>query len=109
MGRTAFVHAHCHHKNGLGGTTAEQQLLNKMGLDYEMPATGCCGMAGSVGFEAGERYDVHDTAEEGHLDPLQRASHDRTPVCVVATVVTHDERSGVGGVSWRRWMAARSR
>lgn len=30
-----------------------------------MPATGCCGMAGSVGFEAGERYDVHDTAEEG--------------------------------------------
>ena len=35
----------------------EKELLKKMGLDCEMPDTGCCGMAGSFGFEA-EKYDV---------------------------------------------------
>ena len=32
--------------------THEQSVLKKMGLDYEMLDSGCCGMAGSFGFEA---------------------------------------------------------
>ena len=43
-----------------------------MGLDLEMPDTGCCGMAGSFGYEAGERYRVSIAAGERKLLPAIR-------------------------------------
>ena len=36
---------------------AENAVLKKLGLDYELLDSGCCGMAGSFGFESGH-YDV---------------------------------------------------
>ena len=54
--RKAFVWGHCHHK-ATGGIDPEVELLEKMGVDVEMLNAGCCGMAGSLGFEAGH-YDV---------------------------------------------------
>ena len=36
---------------------AENAVLKKLGLDYELLDSGCCGMAGSFGFES-EHYDV---------------------------------------------------
>ena len=35
------------------GMDDEKAMLKKMGLDFEMPDAGCCGMAGSFGFERG--------------------------------------------------------
>ena len=43
--RKALVHGHCHHKS-IMGMADETALLKKMGLDFEMPEPGCCGMAG---------------------------------------------------------------
>jgi Fe-S oxidoreductase len=40
------VHGHCHHRS-IMKMEAEEAVLRKMGVDYEMPETGCCGMAGS--------------------------------------------------------------
>jgi Fe-S oxidoreductase len=34
-------------------TEGAQHLLDRLGLDYEVLPSGCCGMAGSFGFEAG--------------------------------------------------------
>ena len=39
------------------GFRDEDDLLRKLGLDFEVLNSGCCGMAGSFGFEAGH-YDV---------------------------------------------------
>jgi Fe-S oxidoreductase len=73
--RKALVHAHCHHKAVLG-TEAEESLLKRIGLDYRMPDTGCCGMAGSFGFEA-EKYDVSMRCAERVLLPEVRAADDQ--------------------------------
>ncbi|MCL5742368.1 MAG: heterodisulfide reductase-related iron-sulfur binding cluster, partial [Acidobacteria bacterium] len=48
--RRAIVHGHCHHKS-LFKMDDEENLLKKMELEYNMPDSGCCGMAGAFGFE----------------------------------------------------------
>jgi Fe-S oxidoreductase len=45
-----------------------------MGLDVELPDAGCCGMAGSFGYEAGERYRVSMAAGERVLLPAVRSA-----------------------------------
>ena len=70
--RKALVHFHCHHKSVLGKKD-EEELLKKMGLDYSAPEDGCCGMAGSFGFEAGHgHYDVSVACGERVLLPAVR-------------------------------------
>ena len=74
--RRALVHGHCHHKAVLG-LDAEKHVLDRLGLDWELLDSGCCGMAGSFGYEAGERYRVSIAAGERVLLPaVRRASAD---------------------------------
>lgn len=54
----------------------DRQLLERLGVHAAMPDTGCCGMAGSFGFEA-EKYDVSIGCAERVLLPEVRRSHDR--------------------------------
>jgi Fe-S oxidoreductase len=75
--RRALVQPHCHH-HAVIGFDAEHDLLTKMGLDIEMADAGCCGMAGSFGYEAGERYDVSMAAGERVLLPKVRDAHPDT-------------------------------
>jgi Fe-S oxidoreductase len=75
--RKVLVHRHCHHQAVMGFET-EEDLLRKMGLDLEVLDSGCCGMAGSFGFEAGEKYRVGKAAGERVLLPKVRAAHDDT-------------------------------
>ncbi len=69
LSRKAVVHGHCHHK-ALFGLDDEKQLLQTLGLDVEVLDTGCCGMAGSFGFERGEKYRV--SQQIGELDVLPK-------------------------------------
>jgi Fe-S oxidoreductase len=43
-----LVHGHCHHRS-IMGTDADQGVLGRMGAEYEVLATTCCGLAGSFG------------------------------------------------------------
>jgi FAD/FMN-containing dehydrogenase/Fe-S oxidoreductase len=74
--RRAVVHAHCHHKAVLK-TDAEEAMLQRIGLDYEMLNSGCCGMAGSFGFEE-SKYEVSMRCGEHVLLPAVRAADDDT-------------------------------
>jgi len=67
----AIVQAHCHHRSIMGFAT-DQELLRRLGLDAEVLDSGCCGMAGSFGFESGEHYDVSIKAGERVLLPAVR-------------------------------------
>jgi Fe-S oxidoreductase len=67
----ALVQGHCHHKSVMGFDD-EQKLLEKTGLEVELLETGCCGMAGSFGYEAGEKYDVSMKCAEDVLLPKIR-------------------------------------
>ena len=75
--RKALVHGHCHHKS-IMGMDDETALLKKMGLDFDMPEPGCCGMAGSFGFESGQHYDVSIACGERALLPAVRQAADDT-------------------------------
>lgn len=68
--RKALMHGHCHHKS-LMKMRDETALLDKMGMDWEMPDTGCCGMAGAFGFEK-EHYYISIACGERVLLPAAR-------------------------------------
>ena len=51
--------------------TDEESVLRKMGIDWSAPAPGCCGMAGSFGFDK-EKYDVSMAIGELELLPAVR-------------------------------------
>jgi FAD/FMN-containing dehydrogenase/Fe-S oxidoreductase len=66
----ALVHGHCHHK-AIMKMTDEESVLRKMGIDWSAPAPGCCGMAGSFGFDE-EKYEVSMAIGELELLPAVR-------------------------------------
>jgi len=68
--RRALLHGHCHHK-AIMKMTAEEAVLQRMGVDFTAPAPGCCGMAGAFGFEK-EKYDVSKAIGELELLPAVR-------------------------------------
>ncbi len=74
--RKALVHGHCHHTH-IMTLTHDQSVLKKLGLDYEMVDSGCCGMAGSFGFEA-DKYDVSVAVGERVLLPAVRRADEDT-------------------------------
>jgi Fe-S oxidoreductase len=76
--RKAIVQKHCHHEHVMKFTD-EDMLLRKLGLDFEVLNSGCCGMAGSFGFEAGH-YDVSVAVGERVLLPAVRRSDTETLV-----------------------------
>jgi Fe-S oxidoreductase len=76
--RKALVQQHCHHKSILD-TSGERKLFDALGLDYTVPDTGCCGMAGPFGFDAAH-YEVSMTIGERALLPRVRAADERTIV-----------------------------
>jgi len=76
--RKAIVHGHCHHK-AIMKMGDEQAVLAKLGLDYELLDSGCCGMAGAFGFERAH-FDVSLKVGERVLLPAVRQAEKETLV-----------------------------
>ena len=74
----AVLHGHCHQK-ALWGLSAELNVLAKTGLDVTLLDSGCCGLAGSFGFDA-RHHDVSMACGELMLLPAVRAITDDTAV-----------------------------
>ena len=68
----AVVHGHCHHK-ALWSMTPEKSLLEAAGLEPDVLDSGCCGLAGSFGYEAGH-HDISMQIGERVLLPAVRAA-----------------------------------
>ncbi|WP_405825548.1 FAD-linked oxidase C-terminal domain-containing protein [Streptomyces sp. NBC_00838] len=84
-GRTLVYHGHCHQKAEVG-TGATVALLSRIpGVSVVELDAGCCGMAGSFGFES-EHYDVSMTVGGDRLFPAIEAEPPET--VVVATGVS---------------------
>ena len=73
----ALMHAHCHHKALIKKAEHEQQLLQTMGVKLTELTDGCCGMAGSFGFEK-DKYDISLQVGEHALLPAVRQAGLRT-------------------------------
>jgi Fe-S oxidoreductase len=68
----ALVHLHCH-QHAVIKADGERKLLDRLGLEYDILPSGCCGMAGAFGFEAG-KYEVSQRIGERVLLPAVRAA-----------------------------------
>jgi Fe-S oxidoreductase len=72
-----LIHGHCHQKS-LYGTGAMKQLLNRVpGLSVCEVDSGCCGMAGSFGYE-NEHYELSAQIGEDRLLPAVRRAEKGT-------------------------------
>ena len=68
----ALVHGHCHHE-AVMGMGAEKELYEGIGLDFEILDSGCCGLAGSFGFEK-EHDEISREIGEQRLMPAVRGA-----------------------------------
>ena len=81
-----YFHPHCHQRaqapapDGLpNGVHATIELLRFCGYDVELMDTGCCGMAGTFGYEA-EHYDLSMKIGELKLFPMVRELTSSVPL-----------------------------
>jgi FAD/FMN-containing dehydrogenase/Fe-S oxidoreductase len=77
--RPALLHGHCHQK-ALVGTGPTVAVLRAAGYQVTEVDSGCCGMAGSFGFER-EHYDLSVKLAERRLAPAVRAAAADVAVC----------------------------
>jgi FAD/FMN-containing dehydrogenase/Fe-S oxidoreductase len=73
LARKAVVHGHCHQKAIVGMEPTRQVLSRVEGLDFAILDSGCCGMAGSFGYEEGH-YEVSKACGERVLFPAVRGA-----------------------------------
>ncbi len=94
-GRRILYHGHCHQKADVGtaATLAMLSRIPKVSV-HEVDA-GCCGMAGSFGFEA-EHYDVSMTVGEDRLFPAVRAEPDDTVIAATGVSCRQQIAHGTG-------------
>ncbi len=92
--RHVLFHGHCHQK-ALAGTACTVEALKTIpGLEVTEVASGCCGMAGSFGYEA-EHYELSQRVAELILFPAIRA-HPDAWICAPGTSCRSQIRDGTG-------------
>lgn len=82
-----LYHGHCHQR-ALIGTGAPVGLLEMAGCGVTETNAGCCGMAGSFGYES-EHYTVSKAIGEDRLFPAVRTASDETIVAVSGVSCLH--------------------
>jgi Fe-S oxidoreductase len=94
-GRRVLFHGHCHQK-ALAGTAATAALLRGIpGADVVEVDAGCCGMAGSFGFEA-EHYELSMSIGELRLFPAIRAEPEDTIIAATGVSCRQQIAHGTG-------------
>ena len=94
-GRRILFHGHCHQK-ALAGTAATMALLRSIpGADVIEVDAGCCGMAGSFGFEA-EHYELSMSIGELRLFPAVRAEAQETIIAATGVSCRQQIEHGTG-------------
>jgi len=76
LSRKVVLHEHCHQR-ATGGLDPDRKLLEAMGVEVEVPDSGCCGMAGAWGYEH-SHYEVSEACGERVLLPKVRESANDT-------------------------------
>ncbi len=79
-GRKVLFHGHCHQK-AHGATASSLRILRSAGLDVREVDAGCCGMAGSFGFEK-EHYAISEAIARRRLIPAVEAAGEETEIAV---------------------------
>jgi FAD/FMN-containing dehydrogenase/Fe-S oxidoreductase len=92
------LHGHCHQK-ALASLAATVRAL-ELPVDYkvQMIPSGCCGMAGSFGYEK-EHFDISMKIGELVLLPAVRAAPPETIIAAPGTSCRHQIKDGTGRIA----------
>jgi Fe-S oxidoreductase len=92
------LHGHCHQK-ALSSVIPTKQILSlPAGYEVLMIPSGCCGMAGSFGYEE-KHYDISMKIGELVLFPAIREEADTTIIAAPGTSCRHQIMDGTGRVA----------
>ncbi len=89
--KDVLLHGHCHQKS-LFGTDGIKQLLKQLNVNVNEVDSGCCGMAGSFGYE---HHDLSMKIGEQRLFPAIREKSNDTTVVACGFSCRHQIKDGV--------------
>ncbi|MFN7559249.1 MAG: (Fe-S)-binding protein, partial [bacterium] len=92
------LHAHCHQKAHWGTGTSSTLLSRILGTKLRTPDTGCCGMAGSFGYDR-EKFDLSmaiGNLPSGGILPIARSAGAQETICATGTSCRHQIKDGAG-------------
>ncbi|MEC8909923.1 MAG: oxidoreductase, partial [Chloroflexota bacterium] len=93
--KKVLFQAHCHQKAEMGTATSLAALRLAPGYQVELINAGCCGMAGSFGYEKGH-YDLSMKIGEEALFPAIRAKDEDWEVAVMGVSCRQQVEDGTG-------------
>ena len=93
--KKVLFQAHCHQKAEMGTATSMAALRLAPGYQVELINAGCCGMAGSFGYEK-EHYDLSMKIGEEALFPAIRAKDEDWEVAVMGVSCRQQVEDGTG-------------
>lgn len=100
-GGKALIHGHCHQK-ALSSLRFTVEVLKAAGYQTEIIPSGCCGMAGSFGYEK-EHVKTSMAIGELVLFPRIRSSNANETIIATGTSCRHQIADGTG-VSSKHWV-----
>jgi len=92
--KKVLIHGHCHQK-ALSSMVPTKKVLKAAGYDAQLIPSGCCGMAGSFGYEK-EHFDVSMKVGELVLFPKVRETNEDTIILASGTSCRHQILDGTG-------------
>jgi Fe-S oxidoreductase len=93
--RQVLLHGHCHQKALVGTGPARATLSLPAGYEVEEVDSGCCGMAGSFGYEA-EHYALSMQMAERRLLPAVRSADPATIIAAAGVSCREQIAHGSG-------------
>jgi len=96
--QTVYYHGHCHQKALSSNSYAERILSIPENFTVQTIDSGCCGMAGSFGYEQ-EHYELSQQIGEDRLFPELRAAEFDVVVAASGTSCRHQIRDGVNKIA----------
>jgi Fe-S oxidoreductase len=88
-----YLHGHCHQKALTGLEHTKKMLSIPIGYEVHAIASGCCGMAGSFGYEK-EHYDISQKIGELVLFPAVRKAESDAIIAAPGTSCRHQILDG---------------
>jgi Fe-S oxidoreductase len=88
-----YLHGHCHQKSIASLTPTKKALSLPVGYEVRLINSGCCGMAGSFGYEK-EHYEVSMKVGELVLFPKIRETAETEIIVASGTSCRHQIKDG---------------
>lgn len=96
--RVIKLHGHCHQKALSSLTPTKKSLSLPTNYEVHLIPSGCCGMAGSFGYEA-EHYEVSMKVGELILFPTIRKQAENIIIAAPGTSCRHQIKDGTGRIA----------